>query len=540
MASTARLLNQNTKKKADVMLKYHLNQVWNQLRGKKPHLDYFLEEVHIDGLRGIRNLNVRFNYPVSVLSGPNACGKSTILSALACAYKVPDSGLRDFVPSTVFPDFLANNKDYPSDISAPTSLEFYYIYEGSRYRMRWSRGKKNWNKSFLGLKGGRQPERLVYLRTMSHLSNPSEVRGVLQLGQQESINKEEISVDLLTFAYRILPLRYLHIFLMSYKEKDILFAEREDGGHPLYSEFHMSAGERAILRMSKDISRYNNAMILIDELEAGLHPFTQQQIMLELQRLALRNNLQIIVTTHSPVIIESVPVEGRIFLERTADNNVEVHPPYRDIIQKSFYGRSIDKLSILCEDEVAEALLRGVLDVLNPQLNLTPSDIEVGKDTGKDEFPSHVRALAKFNQLENFIFVLDGDAHDKEAEVKQAAANYGQPIKLIFLPGTKSPEDWIWTQIKLHPNEYAEEFSMISVAFSQCLENIERAFNGAADTPRNIAKGRLLTLENDLAREIGGICRVVGRKEAVRQDGTMLVFVKDMEDAIQAWRSDSR
>ncbi|HNX40197.1 MAG TPA: AAA family ATPase [Methanothrix sp.] len=521
------------------MLKYHLNQVWDQLRGKKAHLKYFLEEVHIDGLRGIRNLNVRFNYPVSVLSGPNACGKSTILSALACAYKVPDSGLRDFVPSTLFPDFLPNNKDYPSDNNSPTSLEFYYIHEGARYRMRWSRGKKNWNKSFLGLMSRRQPERTVYLRTMSHLSNPSEVRGVLQLGQQEAVNKEEISVDHLTFAHRILPLRYLHLFRMSHKDKDLLFAEREDAGHPLYSEFHMSAGERAILRMSKDISGYIDAMILIDEIEAGLHPFTQQQIMLELQRLALRNNLQIIVTTHSPVIIESVPIEGRIFLERTSDNNVEVHPPYRDIIQKAFYGRSIDKLSILCEDDVAEALLRGVMDILNPRLNLAPSDIEVGKDTGKDEFPSHVRALAKFNQLESFIFVLDGDAHDKEAEVRQAASASLQKIKLLFLPGTKSPEDWVWEQIRLHPIEYAEEFSINSEAFSQCLDNIERTYEGAADTPRNIAKGRIITLEKELAREKSGICRAVGRREAGRKSGEMLIFVKDMEEAIQAWRSES-
>ena len=77
--------------------------------------------------------------------------------------------------------------------------------------------------------------------------------------------------------------------------------------------------------------------------------------MLELQRLALRNNLQIVVTTHSPVVLEAVPPEACIFLERTEDN-VEVCPPYRDVIQKAFYGQSVHKLSILCEDEVAEGL----------------------------------------------------------------------------------------------------------------------------------------------------------------------------------------
>lgn len=90
----------------------------------------------------------------------------------------------------------------------------------------------------------------------------------------------------------------------------MLFVERDDADHPSYSEFHMSAGERAILRLSRDISTLHDALILIDEIEAGLHPYTQQVLMLELQRLALRQDLQIIVTSHSPFILESVPSEG--------------------------------------------------------------------------------------------------------------------------------------------------------------------------------------------------------------------------------------
>ena len=54
--------------------------------------------------------------------------------------------------------------------------------------------------------------------------------------------------------------------------------------------------------------------------------------MLQLQQLALRNDLQIIVTSHSPVVLNSVPVDGRIFLERTEDGRVVLIPPHRDII----------------------------------------------------------------------------------------------------------------------------------------------------------------------------------------------------------------
>ena len=119
----------------------------------------------------------------------------------------------------------------------------------------------------------------------------------------------------------------------------------------------MSSGERAVLRISKDISRLPGALVLIDEVEAGLHPYTQQQTMLELQRIALRQKLQIVVASHSPVVLDSVPPEARIFLDRDPTSEVRVMPAYRDIFQKALYGQSRDQLSFLCEDAVAEAIV---------------------------------------------------------------------------------------------------------------------------------------------------------------------------------------
>lgn len=71
-------------------------KLWQQVQGKKPHLPHFLAQVWLDGLRGIRDLRVVFDYPVSVIAGGNASGKSTVLFAAACAYKVPGAGVKDF------------------------------------------------------------------------------------------------------------------------------------------------------------------------------------------------------------------------------------------------------------------------------------------------------------------------------------------------------------------------------------------------------------------------------------------------------------
>lgn len=60
-----------------------MNDLWHNLQGKKPYMPHFLTEIQITGIRGIRDLRVVFDYPVSVIAGSNASGKSTVLFTAA-------------------------------------------------------------------------------------------------------------------------------------------------------------------------------------------------------------------------------------------------------------------------------------------------------------------------------------------------------------------------------------------------------------------------------------------------------------------------
>jgi predicted ATPase len=506
------------------LLKRNLNQVWEQLRSKKALMSEFLDSVQIKNLRGIEDLRVTFNYPVSVIAGSNGCGKSTVLFACACAYDV--NGRRDFFPTTLFPNLKTTN--FQDDPSGRPSFEYTYKSNGAPTAMRWGRGK-SWSRSFLGRKDATQPKREIALRTLANLTSPSEVRSILQINNKD-FAPHQVSADLIAFAHSVLPFKYQDLQVLQLKNKDLLFATRKDT-EAQYSEFHMSAGERALLRISKDISNLNNALILIDEIEAGLHPFTQQQVMLELQRLALRNNLQIIVTSHSPVVLESVPVEGRIFLERT-QNNVTLLPPYRDIFQKALYGSSINKLSILCEDSVAENLILGVLDHVNVGLNLSPDDITVGRDTGKDSFPQHVSTLGKFQLLPSFVFVLDGDAKSLENKIKLAGEEFGQVVKPLFLPSDDCPEDWVYRSLENDVAYYTSELAAPNL--DAALKSIRQTYENASDKPSSIAKNRFRTLCDTLQRTQEGVARIVGRKEATRSE--MKVFANELVTAVYDWR----
>lgn len=515
------------------LIERQLREVWDALRAQGSQRTNSLDEVSIRKLRGISDLRVPFRYPVCVLAGPNGCGKSTVLFACACAYSVPGRGPRDFVPTSLFPNFTGGGTNL-QDAPGKTEIEFHYLHNSERLAMKWRRGK-SWNRSFMGRKGGQQPERELYMRTLANLTNPSEVRSILQLARKE-LHTEQITEDLLIFAHRVLPRRYRNLSRITTQTRDLLFAELEGSSEARYSEFHMSSGERAILRISKDISSLYDALILIDEVEAGLHPYTQQQAMLEFQRIALRNRLQIIVASHSPVVLESVPDDARLFLDRDEDTaKVRLVPPYRDILQKALYGQSRDQLSILCEDQVAEGLIRGFLDVLNVKLELRHDDVIIGRDTGRDEFPGHIRTLGKFGKLRDFLLVLDGDSRDREDALKNAASDYHTLLQPLFLPGNGPPEAWIWNVLENQRDEYAGVLGISALDLEQRMLNIKQLVSGMVhqQDPNKVA---VEELSRELDRTVPEIARQVGKQEAQRPRGDAAAFLMQLQEQITAWR----
>ena len=514
------------------MINKPLRQVWDNLQGKKPSLSHFLSDVRLHGIRGINDLRVVFDYPVSVIAGGNASGKSTVLFAAACAYKVPGAGIKDFVPSTLFPDYrpkLGSHADHKGTVE----LEFNYVIPEGRAYMRWRRSQ-SWNRSFGGRKKASQPERDVYLRTLSNLSHPSEVRSVLTMSRLTSAPQKTTLTPLqIEFSQQILPFKYRDVVELSSGNKNLMFASQEGGAE--YSELHMAAGERSILRISQDVAQRKDALILIDEVETGLHPWVQQLLMLHLQRLALRNDLQIIVTSHSPVVLNSVPSNGRIFLERDDAGEVSLHrSAYRDVIQDALYGRSDETLNLLCEDETAEAILQGILDDVRPKLGLRGETVRIGRNAGADEFPTHAAAFKKFGQIDNFVFVLDGDKRNNDVVDKIIqAAKSDRPI--LFLPGPNAPEIWIWERLKESPDVFSNELG--GFPLSELTSRLDAIYNSASDTPSNIAKSKLKSLSEQMNHTAPEICRTVARLEATNDLSEIQRLRQSLEESILEWRN---
>ena len=512
------------------MTEWHLEKLWQALHGKKPHMPHFLQEIHLSGIRGIKDLRVRFEYPVSVVAGGNGAGKSTVLSAAACAYKVPGAGVREFVPSTLFPDFrpaVGMRRDEMRKIA----LDYYYLTPAGIQSMRWGR-RKAWNRSFFGRKDAEQPQRTLYLRT---LRNPQVDRRALSLSRAKApLEERQLTASQIAFAHKMLPFRYFEVVNLASGSRSMLFASQF--GDVSYSELHMAAGEHAVLRLAQDIAQLDDALVLIDEVEAGLHPFAQELLMKQLQELALRRDLQVIVTSHSPVVLNCVPRLGRILLERDESGCVSVRPPYRDLIQDALYGRSRIHLNVLCEDRAAAGILHGLFDAFMPQVRLRKETVRIGRDTGADEFPAHVRAFRKFGMLGNLVLVLDGDTRERNLEQRIFNAAGRDDIPVLFLPGGESPEHWVWGRLQTSTDELAKVFHVDSAQLKTRIAALDQLFDVAADRPSEIAKYKLGELGEALQMDEADICHKVAYVEASRKDSNLQPLVEELQNILLRWR----
>ena len=494
-------------------------------------MSHFLTQVRLQGIRGIDDLAVGFISPVVAIAGGNASGKSTLLAAIACAYRVPGARHGDFLPTTLFADYRPRRGTY-RDVRGPAAIEFEYSTPNGGRAMRWRR-TSGWRKTFYGRRSAPQPERPVHMHVTRNLDDPAEVRdSVAGMTRGRSATKERpLTLWETDFAEKMLPFKYSRVTNLARDGHSLLFARQKGGA--AYSELHMAAGERAILRLSQEIAHLRDALVLIDQVEAGLHPWVQQLLMLRLQELAVLNGLQVIVTTHSPVVLESIHPLGRVFLERDAQGRVEAVEPYRDIVQDALYGRVRNALSLLCEDDTAEAILHGVFDLLLPRLRIRRECVRIGRDADASEFPRRAAAFVKFGEIDNFVFVLGGDRRDTGVEAK-IADRAGRKATAVFLPGADAPAVWMWGLLRSRLEATAGHLQVKADELADRMNHLDAVYDRAAEGPSAIAEAKLRNLAESLGWDATDLCQVVARVEAGRPGGECQALMKELE---RSWAS---
>lgn len=247
-----------------------------------------------------------------------------------------------------------------------------------------------------------------------------------------------------------------------------IFAGVSDNTHDIFTN---SAGEGNIIqiilailsfkRLKEQYGRdYKGGILLIDELDATLYGFSQGKLVEYLWKAAGEYQIQIIFTTHSPVILKCVNKYSRkerqergINLPLYAyDSSIVYLEPYydeegrRNIMSKNIsttdeLNRILNdinltipmgenKINIYCEDARAISFLQYVLSnalSLNLDLFMTFIDINLG-------WTNYVQLVEKkVPEFCNNIIVLDGDVPNK-SEYRAKARAIEEAGNFLFLP----------------------------------------------------------------------------------------------------------
>ena len=310
----------------------------------------FLQMVSIDGLRGWTGQSVEFNFPVVAVVGENGSGKSTLLKAATCVYNREDKDKKLF-PSAFF-------VDTHWDAIKGVTINYRVKRGPDISSFRVSKPTKRWRDP------ENPPRRDVYLLDISRTLPLDASAGYAKIAR---LAAAEIESDEIDDEFRA---RLSHVLGRSYqkarfatsdvdKNRKVGLLEREWGE---ISQFHQGAGEDATLDLFRTLQNMpKNSLLVIDEVEASLHPRAQRRLTRFLLWLARQRRIQIILSTHSPYVLEELPQEARVLLLPGPQGLSVVYGVSPEFAMSRLDDEIHPDLHIFVEDRNAQIWLREIL-----------------------------------------------------------------------------------------------------------------------------------------------------------------------------------
>ena len=408
-----------------------------------------LQKIAIEqsAIRGLGKFEMEFNYPISVIVGENGCGKSTILALVSCAFHNNNAG---FCPISLLSDAKKQRIYYTySDFFAFTATEIGFMKD-IRIKSTFLTDKsKNYDVRRKS-PGGKwidydsRPKRAVSFLGINRILPPSESithRHYSSLfGTPSEIN------DLAQYMQKIFGKDYSTITVKKHRKYRLYECAR---GPLSYTGFNMGAGENAVLQLLHEIiSAGEGALIVVDEIELGLHIRAQYKLMQVIKELCLKYHSQIICSSHSATILKAIPPEGRIMMKPKADGFDIVYGISPEMAMSELSGSIHPELEVMVEDDVAEDYIATVL----PHALRRRVEIKIMGSADS----SILQAVATHYREgdNNFIVVADGDKRTEKTNMIEKVVGFLRDSKavtsseirkqledkIVFLPGTKWPE----------------------------------------------------------------------------------------------------
>ncbi|NEW60686.1 ATP-binding protein [Sulfurovum sp. bin170] len=383
---------------------------------KTPYFNQKLKSITFNevGLRGVKNTSIKFNYPITAIAGANGIGKTTILQLIACLYHNNDtshkpyrfSNAKNAKPYYTFRDFFIHFRG--EDKSEGSAIE-YAFRVGKKKKSHTLKKGQQWNDY------NRRPERTTDFYGVSRVIPANEFAMIKNTfgSSSASFTTKALSKQSTSMIKKVLakPLESVEVN-SSTKVVNFDLNKINLSTGLSYSNFNMGAGEEVIISL---ISRMNelpqNSIVLIEELELGLHPKAQKLLIENLFQIVLDKKLQLIFTTHSPFLFDAVPTQGRLLLRKPSDKLEVIYSPSSSLAFSELTGETPKELTVYVEDKVAKLMLE---TLLSSSIRKRIYILDVGS---KENLVSMIGSHYRNESLGKAIAIADGDLTEKELRV---------------------------------------------------------------------------------------------------------------------------
>lgn len=416
-------------------------------------------------LRGLTRLDLPVNFPIVAVAGKNGAGKSTILALACCAYHNRRDGYRLPKRKTTYYTFSDFFVQHPEELS-PQGIEIKYGIAYDKWKksdtlpdgvgVGWQKRSKKrggkWNDyadrvrrnvAFLGI------DRIVPHAERSQSRSYSKAfKDAVQKGWEDEV--KDIVGSILGKTYD--SFRYLE-----YSKYNLPIVKV---GETVYSGFNMGAGENALFEIFSVLYDCGKgALLVIDEIELGLHAEAQRRFVDKLKDACLKLNAQVICTTHSKEIFERLPSDARYFVETVNGRTRILDSVSSEFAFSKLGGVAGKELEVLVEDDVAKALVCAALSA-QQRTRITVTEIGSANCLARQLAATYLR-----DGDHPVLAVFDGDQRKKEGDnvghARKMAENPEEDFddwtkaRMAYLPGDVWPEAWLMRKGKEIANDLA-------------------------------------------------------------------------------------
>lgn len=428
---------------------------------------FFLNRIKVNDFRHIRNLDFTLDHPVTIISGTNKIGKTSVLLLIACSHEnfmkndstKPETEFRKHIWRDVlnFTSYESATRSYSYELFWRVGTENRQG-EGKRAatKQSWTGlGKSSSDLTRINAKIRDKQVRLIDLERLLPARNFSnslirKIAGAAQVRLQLEIEQA------FNYIFEMPNPVEIHKIGSHINKIAFLITPTLAPGNEPYSSYNAASGEESLLNILVDIFEApKDSLILIDELEAGIHPNLQRRLADVIQYISWHHKKQFILTTHSPSLMSAFPQKSRKFIDLNTTGGYETISAISvNAVFSKMDSKAYPLVQLYCEDTEAEFIIKNILVSINrtkKYFDRLVNIITAGPiDQVKSDYERHKRNYPQLRLKMGYCCVFDGDYKD---DPKYSSYHNHPSDHSFFLYPYTAPEKFlVKSYLNTHPN----------------------------------------------------------------------------------------